>query len=443
MSTVLLTHGGDLDLEDSKQHLRFAFDCPPGVGALRVTFGFEVWKVGSLLNMINLSLYDPQGFRGAGHRHGQQHQVVLGELGATPGYMAGPLPPGRWEVVVHTHMVLCPTAYTLEVEALERYPLPAPPLTVLPPRPPSAGPWLKGDFHCHSVHSDARWTTLELAQAAQAEGLDFVALTDHNTRSGTAELQAQAPGLVVLQGEELTTYYGHALVLGLGRMTDWTGLRPHSGVGQLATQVAQAGGVLVVAHPLAVGDPVCTGCTWTYFDYRPEQASHFEVWNSQWSGRSNNESALGLWYHFLAQGRRIVAAAGTDAHGMSYHPEHGFTFVRAERDPKSILSALKAGRSYLSRGLRLGLRLWSAQGEVHIGDTLTPQPLEAHLQAAELAAPLELISVVDGQRTTRRWSGEPLKFEVRPSSWWNLELRRAQDGMLELLTNPVWVERSL
>lgn len=438
MVSVLLEQAGVLDLEHLKQHFRFAFECPPGVQALRVSFEFDVWQVGSLLNMLNLSLYDPHGFRGAGHRHGRFHQILLDAAGATPGYMSGPLEAGRWEAVVHTHMVLCQTAYTLKVEALEE-PFDWLHLAPLPTRPMPTAAWLKGDFHCHTVHSDAKWTTLELAQAAEARGLDFVALTDHNTRSGTPELKAVAPGLIVLEGEELTTYYGHALVLGLARMSDWTGFKPHAGVSQLAADVREQGGLMVIAHPLAVGDPICTGCSWTYFDYRPEQASHFEVWNSLWSGRSHNEQALQLWYSFLEQGKRIVATAGTDAHGMDYHLEHGFTFVQAQPDAHSILNALKQGRTYLSRGLPLEFKILGAQGEVWLGDLIPAQTLGIELQMPGANQTYTLIAVVDGERRAQPWAGEAITLEAHPKRWWNLEIRRV-DGTLEALTNPVWIE---
>ena len=61
-----------------------------------------------------------------------------------------------------------------------------------PPRPPSPQPertfpvrpgagWYRGDLHSHTFHSDARGAPELLHAAARQAGLDFLAVTDHNT----------------------------------------------------------------------------------------------------------------------------------------------------------------------------------------------------------------------------------------------------------------------
>ena len=52
--------------------------------------------------------------------------------------------------------------------------------------------WLAGDLHMHTVHSDGVMTVPELARFAAGRGLDFIAVTDHNTISHHAELPAAA-----------------------------------------------------------------------------------------------------------------------------------------------------------------------------------------------------------------------------------------------------------
>ena len=79
------------------------------------------------------------------------------------------------------------------------------PVPVAPPAPPErsarrelpAGPglqWLAGDLHAHTVHSDGALTVPELAVLAVERGLDFLAITDHNTISHHAELASTARG---------------------------------------------------------------------------------------------------------------------------------------------------------------------------------------------------------------------------------------------------------
>ena len=62
------------------------------------------------------------------------------------------------------------------------------------------------DLHSHSTHSDGSLSPAELMQRAQQAGVDVLAITDHDTVSGLAELIADnsAP-LKLLPGVELST----------------------------------------------------------------------------------------------------------------------------------------------------------------------------------------------------------------------------------------------
>lgn len=65
----------------------------------------------------------------------------------------------------------------------------------------------KGDFHLHSNASDGNYSPSELVKIASAEGIDIMALTDHDTTAGTDEAIAagKALGIKVLPGIELST----------------------------------------------------------------------------------------------------------------------------------------------------------------------------------------------------------------------------------------------
>ena len=76
--------------------------------------------------------------------------------------------------------------------------------------------WLAGDFHSHTVHSDGSLSVGGLAALAVSRGLDFLAVTDHNTVSHhpqLAEISARY-GITLLPGQEVTTDTGHANVFG-------------------------------------------------------------------------------------------------------------------------------------------------------------------------------------------------------------------------------------
>jgi len=78
---------------------------------------------------------------------------------------------------------------------------------------------IRGDLHCHTNWSDGKGTVLEMAQAAQALGYEYVAITDHSPRLAMtngltpdrlkqqaeeiAVAQEQLPGIRILQGQEV------------------------------------------------------------------------------------------------------------------------------------------------------------------------------------------------------------------------------------------------
>lgn len=65
---------------------------------------------------------------------------------------------------------------------------------------------LKFDFHCHSNHSDGTLSPTDLVARAAGCGVDYLALTDHDTISGLPEANAAAAehGLNMVSGVELS-----------------------------------------------------------------------------------------------------------------------------------------------------------------------------------------------------------------------------------------------
>lgn len=435
---MLLEERFKLTPEDSKRHLKFPFHWPAAGGELRAELTFSPWISGGLRSLITLSLTGPEGFRGAGHRHGNQHEVRLSLWDATPGYLPGELLSGDWLVTVHTHLILADTAVELRVwreEAKETLPFPE----LEPAQSPTPGLWMMGDLHCHTNHSDARWTAQELAGAAAARGLHFLALTDHNTLSGRSEL-AGAYGGLTLPGFELTTYYGHAVVIGSPDYPDWTTLTPEQGMYGLSSQLRQRPGqYLTIAHPFAAGDPICTGCAWTTFDLRPENTSHMEVWNGPWSGR-HNERALAYWYTLLARGLRVIATAGTDAH-YTYHPDCGFTCTPTTTTALALAAQLQRGETYLARSATLLPKVTVAGRDISLGGEAPAGHWQAELRCEAFPEGSEIVWVVDGVRhiaplvatPVASWSGEC-------HQWLNFEVR-LPDSSLYALGNPVYAQR--
>lgn len=86
------------------------------------------------------------------------------------------------------------------------------------------------ELHNHSTESDGSMTAEELMEWAEKKEYGVVALTDHNTCSGHGKahqaIQDKHLSVSLLEGVEVTTFYGHILALGLKKMIDITGLDP-------------------------------------------------------------------------------------------------------------------------------------------------------------------------------------------------------------------------
>lgn len=62
------------------------------------------------------------------------------------------------------------------------------------------------DLHLHTTHSDGRWAPRRAVEAAAAQGLAAIAITDHDVLTGLPEARAAADelGLALVDGIELT-----------------------------------------------------------------------------------------------------------------------------------------------------------------------------------------------------------------------------------------------
>src|SRR5581483_3952603 len=240
---------GEVRSSDSKTYRSFRFRVPQGVSELQVTFTYEQGQ-SSPHNLIVLALNDPNGFRGIAHRFATRQVIRLGAKSATPGFVPGAIPEGEWNIQLNMFWIVPavnarPWTYSILVEAHE-------PAHVSQNVPSTAGSgrWYKGDLHAHTNHSDGHWSLPELAESARTYGLDFIALTDHNTITGLPEIAKSAgDDLLIIPGMEVTTFNGHAVSLGTEHWIDWQ--TDHNGrtINTIAEQVRAEGGVFVVVHP--------------------------------------------------------------------------------------------------------------------------------------------------------------------------------------------------
>ena len=195
--------------------------------------------------------------------------------------------------------------------------------------------WYAGDFHAHTLHSDGSLTIPELAELAHGRGLDFLAVTDHNTVSHHPWLAKTGRDITLIPGQEVTTDRGHANVFG---DVGWVDFRkaPDSWL----DHAERAGGLMSINHPLG-GD-----CAWLQpLERRPPIA---EVWHSGWWDRRWG-APLAWAQVWRPQG--VVPLGGSDFHDPAQMKDLGepVTWVLAEG--QDVLGGLAAGRTAVSAGL--------------------------------------------------------------------------------------------
>jgi hypothetical protein len=435
----------ELTEHDSHRHIVHPFTVPEGATRIDVDFDYAPKRAGSYGNLLTLSLFDPAGERGTGHRGQPNQQVTIGTTQATPGYLPGPLPSGAWTLMVNTNLINPGPSVIYHADiriSFDQQTTVASPAWIPGSTSPRGPGWYRGDLHAHTVHSDGSWQVEDLVNFARVHGLDFVTLTDHNTISALQEMESySSDDLLTMGGFELTTFYGHALALGVRHLIEWRVCPGERTMSDIFHAVEAAGGLFVIAHPMCPGDPVCTGCQWEYPDMMPGPAGVVEVWNEYWHSGSNNAGSVSLWHAWLNQGHRLAATVGTDIHGPSDR-EWGFNVVYAEAlTEQAVLEGVRRGHLYMSSGPEVRFTGISSTGQTAmIGDMLGGEDHMLNLQWTGCETGDVIHFVVDGE-TREAFAAEPSgtqSWQLQGNHWCLIEIRNAE-GHMRVLTNPIYI----
>src|SRR3984957_2112427 len=356
----VIRHAGTWTIEDmmaSPWHY-LPVEVPAGTAGLRVTLSYSRDE-GAILD---LGCFGPLGF--CGWSGGARASFVISPLGATPGYLPGEVVAGRWRVAIGLYKVPASgVRYEVTAEVIsgagwarrvadelaadgvapaDGGGAPAPP--VLGERPgrrrlPAAPgrTWLAGDLHSHTVHSDGALTVPELALLAVSRGLDFLAVTDHNTVSHHRELASASAvyGVTLVPGQEVTPSRGHAGVLG---DTGWIDFRTSADAWLAAAE--RGGGLMSVNHPFG-GD-----VSWLHaMERRPPL---LEVWH--WGELDPTWTTPLPWGQ--AWDPSAIPVGGSDWHRPGSDSPLGTPTTWVECDDVSgvsgVLEGLQAGRGAIT-----------------------------------------------------------------------------------------------
>lgn len=216
------------------------------------------------------------------------------------------------------------------------------------------GVWLAGDMHLHSSHSsDAADNPMQqIVAEAEARGLDFFVVTDHDNHvngniSTWSDPDYRSEQMLMLYGVEWTTAHGHA---NLFSTQPWDHppiyALADAALEDVAAAVHAQGLLLTVNHPLN-GDP------WEYgFS---ASVDGIEVWNALYRFPTDNNAAIALWDQLIAQGLRPTARGGSDCHhqtgiealGLNVGNPTNWILAR-ERSSQALLDAFAAGHVSVS-----------------------------------------------------------------------------------------------
>lgn len=391
---VLLKNNAS-DENQSARFFRFSFSVPAGCGKL--VFRMQIHSAECA--QIPVVLFDAKGnvriMRAANATIGDAvTEYALAPGQADEGCIPGLLPAGQWKLILYKRRLLESViearlsvfAYT-EKEVPPSLLSPAPLVQALAKTPFSGrrvreGPgWYCGELHTHSSESTGHTPIAEVVEAAAAQKLDFLAVTDHFTASHWLKLQAlqRSGGPLMLQSMEISGDFGHANVHGLTswknplvddnqELTAFLGLKEHPSMESIADETHREGGLFCINHALSgiMG--------WRYRDFPMEKADLYEVFCTPEMQTSILYPTH--WDMFLTRGLHLTGVGSSDSHHPTAEGPWKLGRVRTwvyarELSQKALLEALKRGRAYVAiLGARMELSASAGDKTAFMGDTL-------------------------------------------------------------------------
>jgi predicted metal-dependent phosphoesterase TrpH len=456
-----LTLTGAMTGADHQTYREVPFKVPAGTTAVTVEFAYTGKDQKSV---IDLGIRDPQRFRG--WSGGNKSTFTLAETWATPSYLPGPLPAGEWKLILGVPNLRkdARADYTARI-TLDRSPV----FHGFAEAPLKAGPgWYRGDLHMHTQHSDGSCAShtgqripcplFRTLEAAAARGLDFVAVSDHNTSShfqDLAELQPYYDDLLLIPGREITTFKGHANVFGVTAPLDFQLGGPRApDLNRILDQVEAAKGVISINHPGLPSGETCMGCGWTAeTDFARIPA--IEAINS--FNADGPLTGIAFWEARLNAGFHVTAVGGSDNHDAGLTGARGVgtptTVVYADNlSQDAILDGIRKGRVFVdvqgTKDRRLDVVARAGAASAGMGGTLaTGGAGKVEVQVRVVGAAGGMIVVPSStapnlwleQRPLAADDTRTLTLDVNEAKWLRVEVR-GSDGKLWLLANPVYLK---
>ncbi len=285
--------------------------------------------------------------------------------------------------------------------------------------PPSGE--LRGAWHVHTTRSDGRGTLEEVVRAARDAGLQFVVVTDHNTIAPGE--QGWHDGVLVVEGTEASTRFGHVVALGVPRALDVA----ERDADPLAA-IARLGGEAVLAHPLHPRRPFSGWGTgpWRGFEILSNDTAWHEV-VARWSvGKLVTAAAELPW----DRARAVLALSDdTSNERARFDAEVAAARVADARRPPKVLLCSADAHGYPS--YRAAFEAFSMHVPVTpSGDAVADaRAVSAALLDGRAACVLDGVAPASGVRLARAADPGALELAIRAPDLSRARFTLLRDGV--------------
>jgi len=463
-----LTLRGTITEADRETYVEVPFTVPSGVTRVSVQFSYTGHEHQTT---IDLGLFDNERFRG--WSGGNKSFFTVSETDATPSYLPGPVRPGVWRLILGVpsigqgvrseYIAKIYFAHARDTAAVSTFSV----------EPLRQGPaWYRGDLHMHDAHSDGSCTSqsgskvpcplYKTVEAAAARGLDFIAITDHNTVShydAMRELQPYFDRRLLIPGREITTFQGHANVFGTTDFIDFRLTSKHVPTfSDLLDQVERDHALLSINHPGLPTGSACMGCGWSVPNTDFSRIHVIEALNG--GSLDGQYSGVPFWQKRLNDGFRVTAVGGSDNHNATIEASSSSAIGRpttviyaANLSERAILDAVRAGHVFVdvlgSRDRAIELAATTNNQRAIMGDAVkAPDKTAVHFKLSMLNLKGAYPEVIrDGdttgllEKTPATGERETREFDYISDGrrhWLRVNIR-ASDGQLLILGNPIYV----